>query len=67
MRGSMNTRLYFNLSDYEMVKKCIEELGGNKEDFITDDVVELGSNIKYIDKVLLWLDTNGIHYEFKAL
>lgn len=62
----MITRLYFNNKDYEAVRSCVEALGGSKEDFITDDVVELGDSFEYVGEVVSWLNENGISHKISS-
>jgi len=56
------TRLNFDEKDYDIVKNYIEHSGGCKEDFITDEIVELGDDEVYINKVLEYMNSMGIRY-----
>lgn len=60
-------RLNFNKNDYETIKKFIKLFGGNEEDFITDEIVELGDNHEYIDQVVSTISKNGIEYVLLTL
>ena len=59
----MNTRITFDIKDYERVYEIITELGGESSDFETDDCVELGDDEEYVNSVKKALNKAGIEFE----
>ncbi len=59
----MNTRIIFDIKDYERVYEIITELGGEPSDFETDDCVGLGDDEEYVDNAIKALNKAGIEFE----
>lgn len=59
----MNTRIIFDIKDYERVYEIIIELGGESSDFETDDCVELGDDEEYVDNAIKALNKASIEFE----
>ena len=59
-----NTRIKFDLSKFAEVKKIVEKSGGKKEDFITDECLELGEDEDYKSEVIDIMKKLAIEFSF---
>lgn len=59
-----NNRIKFDLSRFDDVKKIVEESGGKKEDFITDECLELGEDENYKFAVIDIMKKVAIEFSF---